>query len=148
MQLASICSRTARTSASLNSLTRRVSSILTAAQISFAIAEPIPVMYVNAMGTRLCVGIFTPAIRAKFLLPFYCGSVTPEPFFTKPDPVRQGAASRTSTAQPFGRPRAWSVDQGWWLGEFQEAVKTKISQRIQNRSDFSLHSINISKSID
>ena len=64
-----MCSRIANTSASESSLTLLEASIFTAEHISSAVARPIPVIYVSAIGTLFPVGIFTPAIRAT-LFPF------------------------------------------------------------------------------
>src|SRR6056297_2362136 len=59
-----MCSRRATASVSLSSLIRRVGSMPVASQMALAEEWPIPVIYVRAIGTRLAVGRFTPAIRA------------------------------------------------------------------------------------
>src|SRR5690349_15239898 len=57
------------TSSSVSVLTRRDSSIPTFPRISLAFAWPIPWMYCKPTTTRLAVGMFTPAIRAKVSTP-------------------------------------------------------------------------------
>src|SRR3954452_4200007 len=62
-------SRICSTSWSLSWLTRRSAGIFTFSMISAAFFWPMPWMYWSAIRTRLLVGMFTPAIRAKDFSP-------------------------------------------------------------------------------